>query len=131
MPLNRYNTRTFHRTFYAGELEKVILYKRNDDMDASTVTKYTLFDCRWTRIFKMGEPIQGDMSSDHRRRIQVPRSELDRIGVDHLNALDVFVDLKGRYWRPESMDRMDINLFENHMLIPVQRVDPPKDLVSQ
>lgn len=45
MPLRKNNTRTFHRTLYAGELQTITLLKRGDDQQEGTVRKVILFDC--------------------------------------------------------------------------------------
>ncbi len=128
MPLNERNTRTFHRTLYATQLETVTLLKRNTDMKAGIVTKYILYDCRWGQTSKTGEPIQIDMLSSHKRMIHIPRIEMERIGVADFNPLDRFIDKKGRYWQPESTTNMTIKLWENHYCIDCLRVDPPKNV---
>ena len=127
MPIDRFNTRSFHRRLYAGAgyLETVTLLKRKDDQQEGTVTAYTMHQCRRSRIQKQGEPLQGDMSADHRTVWHIPRTELDRIGIAYLNVLDRIVDKKQRYWQPESPDRLDIALFENQLHIQCVRVDPP------
>ena len=64
MPLRPETCRTFHRHLYAGWNETVRLLKRGDDQLAGMVTEYTLFDCRWARVFKTGQPIGGKRRYD-------------------------------------------------------------------
>ncbi len=124
MPLNPQNCRFFHRTLYAGWNETVTLLKRADDMQAHQVTPYVLYDVRWSKIFKTGQPIAGQMSSDHRRTVHVPRIELERIGVAYINALDRFVDIQGRYWQPESTSLITVKLGLVHICIDCWLTDP-------
>ncbi|SRR5260370_1143965 len=126
MVLNKRTTRAFHRRLYASEMETITLLKRNDDQLAGTVVAYVLFDCRRGQITKMGEPIQGEMSVDHRATWHIPRIELDRVGVNYINALDRIVDNQGRYWQPEADQLVLVKLFENRLTIDMVRVDPPK-----
>jgi hypothetical protein len=125
VPLNRNNTRTFHRALYAGlgMLQAVTLLKRDDNQRQGTVTEYKLFQCRWTRITRLGQTIEGDIQSDNRRTLHIPRIEMDRIGISYFNPLDRFVDEKGRTWQPESPSTITIQLFENWTKIDCTRVD--------
>ena len=125
MPLNKRNTKTFHRVLYSTEMESVTLLKREDDQREGVVTSLILYQCRWSRIFKQGEPYQGDMFSDHTRVLHIPRVELDRVGVPYINAIDRFIDEQGRWWQPESTTLIRIQLFENQLCIACLRVDPP------
>ena len=127
MPLNKKNTRTFHRTLYGTILEPVTLLKRGNDQQQGTVTGMSLFNCRWSRIFKSGQTLQADMTSSHRRTLHIPVVELDRVGVAFLNALDRFVDVEGRYWQPESGNTITVKLIENHVCVECLRVDPPQE----
>lgn len=126
MPLNRDNLRTFHTGLYGTLLESVVLYKRGDDQRQGTVTTYRLWDVRWSKTYKSGEPLQGDMSSSHRRQLHIPRVELDRIGVEYINAIDTFKDEQGRFWRPESYQTIVIKLAECHLCVDCLRCDPPR-----
>lgn len=119
MPLTRYNTRTFHRHLYGpGILETVTLYKRDDDQSAGTVRAVTLFDVRFSRVFKTGEPLKNDMASDHRAEIHIPRIELDRAGVNYINALDRFLRrIDGSLWQPESDTLVTVKLMLNHVCV--------------
>lgn len=122
MPLNRYNTRTFHRTLYGGGiLETVTLLKRNDDLQQGTVRALKLFECRWGQITRTGETIAGDITSDHRRTIHIPVTELKRVGVAYINAADRFVDQDGRTWQPESPTVITVKLLENHVCVDCLR----------
>lgn len=130
MPMNRRNTRTFQRRLYAGELETITLLKRNDDQQQGVVTKYTLFGCRKSRTFHSGEPIAGDIASNDHATWHIFRIELDRVGVDHINAADRIVDKFGRYWQPEANTEIRIQLFENVIDVDCLRIDPPGNVVQ-
>lgn len=131
MPLNRHNVRTFHRTLYAGILETVTLLKRNDDQGQGTVTKYQVFQVRRSLITRVGEPIQGDIDTDVRTTFHLPRIELDRIGVGHINAADRIIDFDNRYWQPESADAIIVKLFEQHVCVDCVRIDPPGNQIKR
>lgn len=117
MPLNKDNTRTFHRTLYAGQLETVTLLKRDDDQQEGTVRSVVLFDVRFSRIRKAGQPLRGDVSTGLFREIHIPRIQLDRVGVAYINVLDRFVDQSGRTWQPETDQPIQVKLFENHVCV--------------
>ena len=127
MVLGKNSTRTFHRGLYCGKgmLEKITILKRNDDQQQGTVRSIVLFQCRRSQIFKTGEPLQGDMSAGHQTVWHIPRIELDRVGIDHLNALDRIIDPQGRTWQPEATTMITQKLFDNHVCISCLRVDPP------
>ena len=124
MPMNARNQRTFHRTLYAGMLEKITLLKRNDNQQQGTVRAITLYQCRRSMIFKKGQTIAGDELSDHRVTWHIPRVELDRVGVAFLNPLDIIKDNKNRYWQPESPTTITVKLFEVHVCVDCLRADP-------
>ena len=126
MPLKRWNSRTFHRRLKAGQLETVVLLKREDDQREGIVVSLVLYQCWWSMIFKSGEPLLGDMSSAHTRLLHLPRCELDRVGVAYVNAIDRFVDEQGRYWQPESTTQLVVKQFEQQMDVACLRVDPPR-----
>jgi hypothetical protein len=122
MPLNKHNTRVFHRRLYSGILESVTLKKRNDDQQAGTVRSIRLHQVRWSRTFKTGEPIAGDVTSSESRTLHIPRVELDRVGVAYINSLDRFVDEQGGVWQPESTTTITVKLFLNHLCVACLRV---------
>lgn len=124
MPLNKNNTKTFYKGLYAGILERVTLLKRDDDQREGVVTSYKLCNCRWSSIEKYGEPIEGDMASVHTRTLTIYRKSLDAIGVNHINVLDRFIDVEGRYWQPESDNHINIKLFQNVIVVNCVMVDP-------
>lgn len=133
MPLNAANTRVFHRTLYAGQLQTITLLKRNDDQQEGTVTSYLLFDCRRSSISKTGEPIQAGMTSEHRTTWQIPRIELDRQGITHIMPADRFVDMDSpdgflRYWQPESTTEIRDKLFQNQVFVDCLRIDPDPNM---
>ena len=125
MPMRPENQRTFTRTLYAGWLETVTLLKRGDDMEGSVVTTLLLFDVRPGQIWKTGEPIAGQMTSDHRRTWHIPRRELDRVGVNYINMLDRIVDKEGRHWQPESTTRIGMKLGMVEIDVDCLMTDPP------
>jgi hypothetical protein len=127
MPLNKSNCSGFHRKLYAGMLESFTLLKRDDNQRQNVVTKYAIHQIRPSRIHKTGQTIQGDMSSDHRRTLHVPTVEMERLGINHFNPLDRFIDKEGRWWQPESGTMITSQLFERHQCIHCLRVDPPKE----
>lgn len=123
MPLNRRTTRVFHRVLYATQLEKVTCLKRNDDQAQGTVTSYVLYQCRFSKIHKHGQAIQGEMASDHTRWLHIPDIQMKRVGINYFNVLDRFVDKEGRTWQPESGDMIRSQLFENQLCILCRMVD--------
>lgn len=126
MPLRKNNTRTFHRTLYAGELETVVVYKRDGGPYSGSQRAIKLFECRWKPIEKTGQPLVGDNSSDHRRELVIPRSELDRVGIGYIIPGDKFSDAQGRYWQTESDNMIEVKLFENFVNVQTKRTDPPQ-----
>lgn len=93
---------------------------------ASTVgLKVFVGNCRWARIFKQGEPIAGQMASEHFRELHVPRIEMERVGVAYFNALDRFIDKQGRYWQPESDSLITVKLGLMHVCVQCRLTDPP------
>ena len=125
MPLCRQNTRTFHRALYGTILEKITLLKRGNDQQEGTVRALVIYQARRSMITKTGEPIQGDMSSDHQVVWHLPDVELARVGVAYINSLDRIVDKEGRYWQPEAGTLITVKLFGNHHCVACLRVDPP------
>ena len=125
MPLNPANCRVFHRTLFAQEMQKIVLLKRGPDQQQGTVTSHIMFDCRRSRITSTGEPIDGDQQSDTRTIWHIPRTEMNRVGVQYFSPGDRIVDYKNRYWEPESPQIIDIKLFENHVDIQCVRINPP------
>ena len=128
MPILRHSTtRTFTRITFAGILETVTLLKRGDDQQEGTVTSYKLFQCRRSLITKKGEPIAGDVLSDHRCIWHIPRREMDRIGIQYLTPDDQIIDSRNRVWQPEGQPHAEVisdKLFENEMDIQCVRVPP-------
>ncbi len=124
IPIDIWNTRTFHRRLYSGlgMLKSITLLKRGDDQAEGTVTAYKLFECRHSIISKSDQPIQNDMSASYRVVWHIPRIELDRIGVSYINALDRISEISDtgkvlRMWQPESTNQITEKLFENHVCI--------------
>ena len=105
-------------------METVTCLKRNDDLQEGTVRSVTLHDCRWSMIYKLGEPIQSSMASEDNRVLHVPRMSMEKGRIDYFNAVDRFVDKYGRYWQPESPQTLTSKLWENHLCIECRRTDP-------
>lgn len=126
MAIDIHNTKFFHLKLYGGlgMLQTITLLKRGDDQQQGTVVSHKLFRCRWWRYAKSGETIYQDAASGSRRRLSVPRIELDRVGVNHLNALDRFIDQEGRYWQPEATTSIVVQLLQNWIDIDCVRIDP-------
>lgn len=126
--LRKKTMRNAHRYISSGRQERVEVLKRDDDQRQGTVTRYLLFQCRWApRIDRTGEPIQSDMLVDHSRILHVPVVELKRVGINHINPADRFIDIEGRYWQPESSTDITEKLYSLHLDIYCLRVDPPLD----
>lgn len=124
MPLNKRNTKGFHRVLYGGQLEKVTLLKRDPNLRAMVVTSHLLFTCWWSDLTKTGQQLDNDVTSNHRRKLHIPTSELKRVGVNYINPLDVFIDEQGRHWQPESTTTIEAKLWENHLDIECLRTEP-------
>jgi hypothetical protein len=122
MTLNRDTVNDFHVMLYAGILETVTVLKRDDDQASGTVRSVELYEVRWSRIHKSGEPIAGSMSSNNRRTLHIPVVEMERAGIAYFNALDRFVDESGRTWQPESTTDITEKLFERHVCCSCLRV---------
>lgn len=132
MPMTRWNQRTFHRTLYGpGILETVTLLKRGPDQRQGTVTAYTLFDCRRKKIFKTGEPVQGDMTASRTATWQLPKVELERVGVHYISALDRIVDREGWWWQPESSTMITVQLMLNFINVDCESVNPPDEYLQE
>lgn len=121
--LTKDNQGRMHEKLYAGWLQgPVTLIHRNDDLQQGTTTSYTLFNVWAKRIHHNGEPIQGSMGVGDTRGWLIPVAELNRVGVNYINALDVFVDDQGRHWQPESPDMITLQLGENYYDIGTKRI---------
>jgi hypothetical protein len=127
MPMNKRNVRSFHKFLYAGQLETVTILKRNPDLNASVVTAYDLFNCRWSRLTKRGQQLDGEDTSNYRRTLHIPRAELDRVGVNYINALDRFIDQENRYWQAESQLTITVKLFQQHICVECFSINPPSN----
>lgn len=120
------NTRHVTRTLYAGKTETITLLKRNLGQRQSVVVALKLFRCRRSKIAHTGQPIETDETVGTVTSWHIPRTELDRVGVNFLSALDRIVDKNGRYWQAESTTMLDVKLFENEVDLECLRVDPPE-----
>lgn len=129
MTIRRNTSRTFHRRLYAGQMEKLKILKRNDDQQQGTVVALVMYQCRRSDVMKTGEPLQNDMSADHRTVWHIPRIEMDRLGINYFNAADRFVQLKegrekGWTWMLESDTIIDVKAFGEQLDLACKRTDP-------
>ncbi len=123
-------TRDFHLRLYAGMLQSVTILKRDNDQLEGTVRAATVNNCRQSMVFKDGEPIRGDMTSNHRCVWHLWKIDLDAAGVNFINAADRIVNLNAPfgvpgYWQPESTTEIIVKLFGNHICVSCLRIDPP------
>lgn len=132
MPLSRQNTKNFQRKLFVGWLEKIRLLKRNDDQQQGTVRAVIVFNARRSIATKTSQTIQHEMSAQHSCTWHIPKSELLRVGVEYINALDRIEQLgdgdpneKGFFWQPESTTNIIVKLGGNEIDIETLRVDPP------
>lgn len=134
MPLTQRNQINFHRRLYAGELKSILLLRRLSDQQNGTVTTYRLFACRRGQISKTGEPIQQNMSSNHSTVWHIPRQELNRVGIQYIDALDRIVETTNdggttlpvpQYWQPESTTVILEKLFELMINVDCLLVNQP------
>lgn len=125
MPMSRRNSQVFHRTLYAGQLEKITLLKRGDDQNEGQVVAYILFQCRRGNLAKQGEALQGEMAVSHSTQWVIPNTELRRVGVNYIDVLDRIVDQFNMWWQPESANSIVLSQFDNFTIIETVRVDPP------
>lgn len=127
MPLNESNSKSTNRTVYGGNTHTVFLYKRGNDQKQGTVVQIRLFRCRRSMMTRTGEPLQDEMTSNHRTVWHIPGSELKRVGVHFLSSADrIFWPKKGEWWQPESDTIITAKLFGNEIDVDCLRCDPPK-----
>lgn len=129
MAIRQSTTKSFFRTIYAGMTETVCLLKRENDQRAGVVRSVMVHGVKWDDIMKTGEPLQGSMTSAHRRTLYVPKVRLQDAGVSYINSLDRFRDKQGRHWQPESTTTIFIEMFENIVSVDCLRCDPPSPVL--
>ena len=121
--LGPYTTRTFHLNLYAGMLRTIVINKRGTEQNQGTGTNLTLFNCRRKKIYYGGQNIRGQMTSNDYTIWQIPRIELDRVGIINLNIIDTITDqASGEVWQPESGDVLIRQLFDNFLNCPCKRI---------
>ena len=132
MPLNARNTRQRHRCIWGGRQETVTLLARGNNVwepggvnDAVVVRSVTLFRCLWGPIDKSGSILDNERAAYMDRRLTIPRSEMDRVGVPYINAAFFFVDKFGRFWTATASPPIHAALFENYISMTCHRIDPP------
>ncbi len=106
-------------------LQSVTLLKRGDDQAEGTVTAYTLHQCRPSKQYKDGQPIQGNWAVGSRVVWHIPVVELERHGINYLNVLDRIVDEQNQYWQPESPQEIIYKLIRSHWCLDCIKVNPP------
>lgn len=124
--VTRQNQNVFYRNLYHTWHEtSVTLLKRNNDQQQGTVVSYLLFNIRRRQISHTGEPIQGSMGAGDFVEWMFPMIELQRVGLNNINALDRIVDNDGQTWQPEAPDTIRFRLGKNYISVSTRRADPP------
>jgi hypothetical protein len=128
MPLNERNSRNFHRMLRAGtNIQAIVLYKRGDNQAQGTVTTHKLFGCwREESVSRIGETVINQaIQVEVRATWNVPKAELDRVGIIFLNVTDKIYDPKGKgWWTPYSSDRITELLMGNYVSLSCHRTEP-------
>lgn len=120
--LNPHTTRRFIPNLYRGMLRTVVLNKRGINQQQSTGQNLTLYQCRQKKQYYGGQNLNGDMTSNDYCIWQIPRTELDRVGVENINIVDQITDVQtGEVWQPESDDIIVNQLFTNVINVPSKR----------
>lgn len=123
MPLNRDNTRTFHVTLYAGWTDTITIQKRSNDQNMGQIRTLVAYDCREKKIDHSGEPLKGTAAAGDRTIWQIPRIEMDRLGITEFNALDRIIGPDGQTWQIEANDgEVKIQLGKNFCNLSTRRV---------
>ena len=127
MVIARWNQLNVNRRMYSGMqvLQTVTLLKRGDDQNEGTVTAYTLFQCRPSKQYKEGQPLQGNWAVGSRVVWHIPVVELERHGIEYLNVLDRIVDKDNAFWQPESPQEIITKLILSHICLDCIKVNPP------
>lgn len=115
--IRRNNSKTYHRRVFAGQLQRLTLIKRDDDQQEGTQRTLTIFQAWRSEVSKSGEPIQAGMAATQTVTWYVPKTELDRVGVDHVNVLDRLIDKQygTGVWQPESDQQINTHLWGNYV----------------
>jgi hypothetical protein len=123
MPLNRQNTKTFHINLYKGWSDTVTIKKRANDQNMGQIRTLTAFNVREKKIHHEGEPLRGTAAAGDRTVWQVPRIEMDRLGITEFNALDQIIGPDGQTWQVEANDgEITIQLGKNVVNVSCRRV---------
>lgn len=124
MPLDKYTTYTFYQRLYApvGMLQTITLRKRGLGQNQSTGTNYTLYGCRQKKIYYKGQNVAGSMTTDDYCVWQIPREELDRVGITDLNVIDTITAENGQVWQWESDGEGIIQLMKNMLNFTTKRI---------
>ena len=120
--LGPHTTRNFIPNLYRGMLRTITLNKRGTNQQQSTGASHVLYKCRQKKQFYGGQNLNGDMTSNDYCIWQIPRTELDRVGVTNINIVDQITDnATGQIWQPESDDIIVNQLFTNVINVPSKR----------
>ena len=124
MPLDKYSLRDFHRKLYApaGMLQTAIVRKRGLGQSQSDSTNYTLYSCRQQRVFYKGQNVDGSMTTEDYCVWNLPREELDRVGITDLNVIDTITGEDGQVWQWESDGEGIIQLMRNWNKFTCKRI---------
>jgi hypothetical protein len=121
--MNRQNQRYFYRKLYAGWLDTITIQKRANDQNMGQVTTLTAFECREKKIHHSGEPLRGTAAAGDRTVWQIPRVEMDRLGITEFNALDRIIGPDGQTWQIEANDgEVTIQLGKDYCNLSCRRV---------
>lgn len=104
-------------------MRTIVLNKRGTEQNQGSGTNHTLFNCRRKKVFYGGQNLTGQMTTNNYTIWQIPREELDRVGVANLNIIDTITDTtNNQVWQPESSDVIILQLFENFVNVPCKRI---------
>ena len=104
-------------------LRTVTLTKRGNNQQQSTGVNHKLYGVRQKKQYYGGQNLNGDLTSNDYCIWQIPRTELDRVGVENINIVDrITDDATGEIWQPESDDIIVNQLFTNILNCPSKRI---------
>lgn len=122
MGLSQRTTRTFHKYLYP-DLRTVVVRKRGRGQQQSESVNHTLYGVRQKRFHYGGQNVDGAMTTNHYCEWMLPRTELDRVGIDDLNMIDTITDVAtGEIWLIESRDVIEVKLWRNYINLVTKRI---------
>lgn len=130
MPLDRYTLRDFYRRLYApaGMLETVTFRSRGRGQNQGTGTNNTLFGVRQKKVFKTGQnidatpPAGAPQTEPEYCVFQIPREELDRVGITDPKIIDTITQENGQVWQIESSNLITIQALKQMINVECQRL---------